>query len=290
MEDLIACLYPYGRQQHKYAETTVTSGDNSSRQIEALKKLPEIPDRRSRETTAPPDNSKDNTPAWHYSKGLLLTFSHGPKAGLGFVLGCEASSCDIVLPSLDDISRRHCYVTFDAQRRLTVRDTSSHGTIVRYDRRGGEKRRHFIWIIGGDKVLDETREIVIQIRHDLEFQIVVSKPTFPDLFFDNVDQFRAEVAKNDELPFGALGLQSVISPAPATGTQTPKHGEETPTPNENSILLKRKRLGKGVFSIVYHVWDVSTGLEHASKKFRNPKEVDWRKEATLMEQTSHVSC
>ena len=63
MEDLIACLYPCGQQQHKYAEPTVTSDDNSSRQIEALKKLPEIPDRRSRENTAPPDNSEDNTPA-----------------------------------------------------------------------------------------------------------------------------------------------------------------------------------------------------------------------------------
>lgn len=172
-----------------------------------------------------------------------------------------------------------------------MRDTSTYGTIVKYDGKGGEKRRHFTWIIGGHSILDKTNEIVIQIDDDLKFQIVVSKPTFPDLFFNNVNQFRAEVAENDELPFGALGLQSAISTAAASGTQTPERGQEgTHKPNQNSILLRRKTLGKGAFSVVYHVWDVSTGFEYASKKFRHPKKVDWREEASLMKQTSHVSC
>lgn len=194
------------------------------------------------------------------------------------------------MPKDNKISRRHCYITFDAQRRLIVRDISTHGTIVEYDRKGGEKRRNFTWIIGSHRVSDETDEIVIQIHDNLKFQIVVSQPTVPELFFNKVDQFRAEVAQNDELPFGALGLQSAISTATASGTQTPEQRGGANTPNENSILLRRMRLGKGAFSVVYHVWDVSTGFEYASKKFRKPENVDWRKEASLMKQTSHVSC
>ncbi|KAL9584902.1 MAG: hypothetical protein Q9212_001836 [Teloschistes hypoglaucus] len=298
MEDLIACLYPY--QKNEPAQEVVVSHENSARHIEARKKRPELPGRGSRETTAPPDDNTNNiqtqkkTPAWHFEEGLQLTFSHGPKAGLGFVLGTNASSCDIVLPPLRDengkpvISRKHCYITFDAQRRLIVRDCSSQGTIVEYNGDGGEKRRNFTWIIGGHQVPDSIEEIVLQIHNDLKFQIVVSKPTFPDLFFDNVDEFCVEIAENDELPFGALGLQSGISTAGASGAQTPEQRDGTNIPNQNSILLKRKKLGKGAFSVVHHVWDVSTGSDYASKKFRYPKKVNWKREASIMKKISHA--
>jgi serine/threonine-protein kinase Chk2 len=290
MEDLIACLYPY-EDKDNLAREAVRSHENSARHVKALRNVPELPSHRSRESTASPDHSEDKHPAWHRENGLQLTFSYGPKAGLGFVLGTEASSCDIFVQAPEDnkVSRRHCYITFDAQRRLLVRDCSTHGTIVTYDKKGGEKRRNFTWIIGGHEVPNKTEDIVIKIHDDLQFQIVVSEPMFPDLFYDNVDRFRAEVAKNDELPFGALGLQSGISTAAASGTQTPEQREGTETPNENSILLKRKKLGQGTFSVVHHVWDVSTGVEYASKKFRSPEKVDWRKEASLMKQISHVS-
>jgi serine/threonine-protein kinase Chk2 len=112
----------------------------------------------------------------------------------------------------------------------------------------------------------------------------------PHLFFQNVDEFRAEIAENDELPFGALDLQSGISTAAASGAQTPQRHNGRDTPNENSILLKRKKLGRGSFSVVHHVWDVSTGLEYALKKFRDPIWVGWKKEASIMMKTSHVSC
>ena len=289
MEDLIACLYPYDDSPCFYARTAVNSDENSSRHIEPQQEVPELPGRRSRESTAPPGNSENKTQSYLYEPGLQLMFSHGPKAGLGFVFGAEASSCDIPLPPLQEISRRHCYLTFDEQQRLIVRDTSSYGTIVTYNRKGGEKRRNFTWIVGGHRVPDETEEIIIQINDDLKFQVVVSKPTFPDLFVGNVDQFHTEIADYDELPFGALGFQSAISTAAASGTQTPKQGGGTRTPNQNSILLKQKRLGKGAFSVVDHVWDVSTGLEYASKKFFHPDKVNWRKEASIMKQISHVS-
>ncbi len=291
MEDLIARLYPYEKTQ--LARAAVRKPANSSRRIEALIKLPELPGRHSRESTAPLDDSKkEETPAWHYEEGIQLTFSHGPKAGKGFILGTGASTCDIVLdrPNDNQISGRHCYICFDAKRRLVVRDYSTHGTIVTYDEKGGEKRRNFTWIIGGHRSQDRTEEIILEIHKDLKFQIVVSTPRFPDLLLANIDQFRAEVAETDKLPLGALGLQSGTSTATASGIQTPyERHEGINTPNENSILLKQKKLGQGSFSVVYHVWDVSTGIEYASKKFRSPEKFDWRKEASLIKQTSHVS-
>jgi hypothetical protein len=38
---------------------------------------------------------------------------------------------------------------------------------------------------------------------------------------------------------------------------------------------------------VSRVWDVSTGLEYASKKINNV-EFDWKNEASLMKQAVHV--
>jgi hypothetical protein len=299
MEDLIGCLYPHGDTPYQYElalEKVVKNPENSSRHIEPLKKRPELPMRGSRETTAPLDEYKqDNTPSWHYSEGLQLTFSHGLKGGSGIVLGTDPNSCDIVLPALPHISRRHCYLTFNEQRRLAVRDCSRHGTIVTYDGKGGEKRRliveydragrekkrrEFTWIIGGHRVPDHTETIVIQLHEDLKFQIVVSKPAFIDAYLDNVDKFLKEAASNAEMPFGALGIQSTISTVAASGTHTPKH---------DPILLQQGILGKGTFSVVSRVWDVSNGLEYASKKFHNLKISDWKEEAALMKQTSHVS-
>jgi hypothetical protein len=294
MEDLIACLYPYrdDRTDGKLAKKVVKDPENNSRYVQRLKEKPKLPRRGSRETTAPLDKyEQDNTTSWHYEDGLKLTFSQNRKTGSRIVLGTDPNSCDIGVPVLPFISGRHCYLTFDAQRRLVVRDCSRHGTIVTYDKQGGEKRRvtvkhdtqgrvkrdEFTWIIGGDKVPDDTKTIVIQLDVNLKFQIIVSKPTFIDVYQDNVDQFLAEAA---ELPFGALGIQSTISTAPTSGTHTPTH---------NPILLQQGILGKGAFSVVSRVWDVSTGLEYAAKQFLDTKNLDWKKEAELMRQTAHVS-
>lgn len=294
MEDLIACLYPYNKNE--LARQAVKKRENASRVIEAREKRPELLGRESRETTAPPDDNVSNiayeeTPDYNYEVGLQLTFSHGPKGSHGFVIGTEASSCDIVVAKTSDhrVSRRHCYITFDAQRRLIVRDCSSNGTIVEYDKKGGDNRRNFTWIIGGHDGLHDFKELVIKLDDQLQFQVVVSKSRFPEIFLQNVDQFRAEIAVNNELPFGALGLQSAASTAGASGTQTPEERGDLDMPNKKSILFKRKKLGHGTFSVVTHVWDVSTGLEYASKKFLNPSEFNWVREAMLMKKISHVS-
>jgi hypothetical protein len=151
MEDpnLIACLFPaQSRDKGPKGKNTwevIYMPENVSRYI-----LPHIPlqiplqgqtksDCRSRESTVPLEEKMDNTPNGTYP-GLELTFNHGPKASKGFVIGTDPNSCDIVLPKLPHISRFHCAVTFDTQRRLILRDLSSNGTIVTYDDKGGESR------------------------------------------------------------------------------------------------------------------------------------------------------
>lgn len=114
MEDLIACLYPYYEtaEQRRNALRVIKK---SSRYVLPQQAMSEPPSRRSREATVPPDendNKVKKPPAHLKEPGLQLTFSHEPKESLGFVLGCDAR-CDIVLPLFDQISRRHCYITFD---------------------------------------------------------------------------------------------------------------------------------------------------------------------------------
>ncbi|TKA49288.1 hypothetical protein B0A55_13047, partial [Friedmanniomyces simplex] len=81
------------------------------------------------------------------------------------------------------------------------------------------------------------------------------------------------------VPFGALGIQSVASTAAPSGTHTPEH---------EPILLEQETLGRGAYGVVARVWDVSTGREYASKRFTNLDKSDLEKEACLMRQSPHL--
>jgi hypothetical protein len=120
-------------------------------------------DLRSRESTVSLEDEEEDTQDVTPYPGLQLTFNRGPKAGQGLVLRTDPN-CDIVLPQLSKISRFHCALTFDAQRRLILRDFSKHGTIVTYNGEGQESRHHFTWILGGHKVPRDTKNIVIEIQ------------------------------------------------------------------------------------------------------------------------------
>lgn len=280
MEDLIASLYPFPHGKKSYAHQAIDFPENSSRLIDLEEYLPELRGRQSRETTAPlSDAEDDDAKETVGGKGLQLTFTHGPKAGRGYMLGTDANKCDIVLPQRKGVSRCHCYLTFDHERRLILRDCSSNGTVVTYNGKGGEKRRHFTWILGGHRVPDETKTIVIQLHTMLKFQVVVTKPTFPDIYFENVDEFFKETAVTADLPFGVLGIQSTASTAAPSGTQTPK---------QDPILLEQETLGRGAYGVVNRAWDVSTGREYASKRFTNLERSDWKNEAYMMRQSPHV--
>nr|POE46949.1 hypothetical protein CFP56_00281 [Quercus suber] len=215
MEDVIACLYPHG-EADGYATRAVDNPNNHARLLAARDQLADLPGRGSCESTASQNDNADEDNFW-LGRGLQLTFTHGPKAGPGFVHGTDPKRCDIVLPNLPSISGRHCYMTFDDRRHLIVRDISRCGTKVRYNGQGGESRHHFTWIIGGHRVPDSIAEIIIEIHTALKFRIVVSKPPFPDLYRQRVDDFRQRVDDFRWVPsLDALGIQSIASTAAAT--------------------------------------------------------------------------
>ncbi|KAF2193574.1 hypothetical protein K469DRAFT_691126 [Zopfia rhizophila CBS 207.26] len=177
MEDanLIACLYPH-KKSHG-ARFAISNPQNISRFVLRLLQEPELLlGRESRESIAPLEENKNEPPAYFYEDGLQLTFSHGPKGDKGFAFGINQNKCDIVLPKLAGIKKLHGYFTYDDENRFIWRDSLTHGTIVTYDGKGGERRRKFTWILGGDEVPDKKiEEIVIELHEHLKFQIVVSK-------------------------------------------------------------------------------------------------------------------
>jgi hypothetical protein len=224
----------------------------------------------SRESTAPLEDDQAYAPNETSYSRLPLAFNPGPKGDQGFVFGWDPN-CDIVLPNLQSISRRHCVLKFDDQRRPILRDTSSTGTIVTYDDQGGGMRRRFTWILGGHRVPQGKQRIIIQIHKYIRFQITISRhDEYPDQYVENVDLFE----------MGALGLRSAGSSI-------------APTPRpQDPIRLEQETLGTGAFAVVQRVWDVSTGIEYARKEPLNKRRFDrrtWEKEADIMNQISHVS-
>ncbi|KAL8654598.1 MAG: hypothetical protein Q9210_001411 [Variospora velana] len=277
--NLIAHLLPVGIEAFsKPTWDAIRHSHNRSRYI-APQKADIRPEHSSRESTASVDEPPDPD---SYPK-IQLTFDNKPKVGQRFVIGRDSNSCDIVLPNHPNISRRHCLLTFDDQRRLILQDNSAYGTTVEYDEQGGQKRRtlvthdnrgkeirhHFTWILSGAKVPDGTGKIKITIA-DIKFQIKISKrETYPDQYIKNVDRF---LQREDELPIGGLGLQSTTSTAEQSEAFTPCLQLQVP------IYIDQEILGTGYSSVVRRVWNVSTGFSYASKQIINMRESEWRRE------------
>lgn len=291
--NLIACLLPALREVHnKPTWDAIRIDENRSRYIpfsaEAIRST-----HSSRESTASIDDEEE-PPDPATCPRLQLTFDNGPKVGQEFVIGKDANCCDIVLPKHPKISRRHCHLTFDAQRRLVLRDTSTHGTtvsyngnggqkrqtLVTYDNRGQEIRNYFTWILSGKDLPNKTERILIDIQN-IHFAIDVSKhEAHPDLYMKNVDRF---LQCNDELRIGGLGVQSTTSTAEQSHALTPSLQPHPP------IYIDQERLGSGNFSIVKRVWNVSTGFSYASKEIFNMKESEWRREVEILRRVSQLS-
>ncbi|KAF9880680.1 hypothetical protein CkaCkLH20_01722 [Colletotrichum karsti] len=128
---------------------------------------------------------------------LELSFTNPPKNHTGFVLGTDPC-CDIQLPNLPGIAPRHCHITFDAERRLVLRDTSDAGTAVWYDGNSNGDRPRESWVLspgcsyGFPAMVDR---VVVDIQ-TVRFQVVVndSHMARPDLYDRSVDDFMDRLA------------------------------------------------------------------------------------------------
>ncbi|KAK2801516.1 hypothetical protein FQN50_007732 [Emmonsiellopsis sp. PD_5] len=235
-----------------------------------------------------------NTADYIPTSGLRLTFSHEPKGYQGFTLGRERNECDIVLDTTYSLgaSGSHCYLTFDDQNRLILRDKSRNGTIVSYNERGAESRQHFTWIVDGNSIPDKTfREVEIKLSKTLKFRIVTpNHHTHMGQYIANIEKFRTDMAaKRSAFQRGAAPEAFIDKLGLASRTTTVAHSKSH-TPNQNPIYLTIGQLGTGAFAVVDHFWNVSTGVEYACKRPSNKnkfRRVDWEKEIDILGCISH---
>ncbi len=271
--DLIACLYPAGAHPPAWtrSQQVIESDRNRSRYVPPLLPSPSL--------------GPSAAPADHYSPCLRLSFSPPPKTGKGLVCGWDPG-CDIVLPDISGVSFRHAAFTFDEHNRLIYQDLGSQaGSQVIYDKQGHGRRKGFRWILGGHPVPGEKEEIIIQMTPTLCFRVVVcGHHVASPLYADKVNRFRQATA-----PVEAL-LDEVDLGRPPT---EPPSGVHSP-PGEGPITLQKK-LGEGGFGVVWHVWDVSTGEEHALKqpsdraiRERRVNVHRWKEEARILGRVQHV--
>ncbi|SPO06563.1 uncharacterized protein DNG_09253 [Cephalotrichum gorgonifer] len=146
----------------------------------------------------------DNTP--YTGPALRLSLSHRPKSHLGLLMGTDPS-CDVVLPKLPGISRRHCHLTFDAESRLVLRDTSKNGTAVWYDDRSNGDKRDFTWVLSSGAECgfpDRVGTLVVDIQ-TVRFQVVVNPEAGRARgYVRRVDDFLMELAGRREAAVAPL--------------------------------------------------------------------------------------
>ena len=179
--------------------------------------------------------------------------------------------CDIVLPKKKGVSRYHAALTFDKENHLVVRDLGSVcGTRVTYDGEVAERGFSIDWVVGGvEFVKDKTP--ILEFIGELQFRLVVPPQDIESpQYIDNVTRFRQGTADAADLI------------------------ERTPSSKPSGPIRWTKKLGEGVFGIVTHIFNVTTGAEYALKepkdKFRGGYIVkDWKKEADIMSCIQHVS-
>lgn len=287
MEDpnIIATLVATESESH-LARRAFTLAHNRDRYLPPLL---ETSHSSSRESTPFSDHAQEHDKV-HTADRFELTFDKPPKKPRdGFVFGWN-SDCDIQLLdknniqpedrySVQKISRRHFSITFDAQRRVVLRDTSTNGTSVSYDGQAqNEVRSHFTWII-----FPNYRSIIFQIpKAGVSFRIQLSEhKTCEAQYFANIDSVFAERKRSQESE-----LTSPVHNLRVRSRTTSTVLSEAATPRQGPIYLLREVLGQGTFGKVYKVVDVSTGEFYAGKTFYRP---DWAREVGIMKKAAHVS-
>ena len=272
MENPISIAFLYPAERDLGALIAINLEENKKRYIE-----PQI-GYDSRATTVTDEDGDDSD--LMCAPKLHLTFSEKPSGSHGFWIGLDPQ-CDVILKEekLGKISKKHCFITFDKQRRLILRDSSTYGTIVTYDDRGRERRAHHTWCLSG-KQASCASKIIIEIDR-IRFQIVVSShKNNTEEYYQNVDKFLRDIEENVSL--GALGIYSNNSTTQHSGVQTPM--DTVP------VYIMRHRLGKGGFSSVYMAWDSSTEKVCAVKCI-NPgekSEKNWKKEVDILMQAKRL--
>lgn len=292
--DLIATLYPTDMSRGvTWAQKAVELNDNDLQRVK-----PQLTPHEDCGEGSSGDAEQEediSVPFYMYSEGLQLRFGDQRKNPRGFLLG-KSPNCDIVIPDHQNsnaVGQHQCIITFDDQGRLILEDLGDssqrgHRTFVSYDDKGGEfKRRGFRWILSGTPFTSRRREsIVIGLHNLLRFQIVVEcHDILLPQYKNRVAQFRRSAGLNaSDVSLDGLNFQSLEPTAAPTGAQTL---------GTQAILLadgNKGNLGSGGQAFVTRLWDVSTGINYASKEPRSSQDRDeLKQEAQLLSDLHHVS-
>ncbi|KAH8656455.1 protein kinase [Ilyonectria robusta] len=277
--DTIAYLYPHGfGAVVKRASKAIEA--NPRYVPPRLQPTEDRYSRRERESTEPPETQGGS--ALDILPCLVVGFSDVPRTNRGLIFGSNPN-CDVFL-DYQGISNCHFSLTFDEFNRPIVKDLDSLiGTQVTYDGEGEGTRRHFQWIVGGHRIPQRMKSIIITVEDTISFQIVVPfHDVSSPVYMDKVNRFNQGTATAEGL-LDDLGVSNPDTRL-ATGAHTPGAGE----------IYLRKKLGEGAFGTVTHLWNVSTGDERVikapSRKAIRKGLVDpnsWRREARIMGQISH---
>ena len=243
---------------------------------------PDIFHRSDREPTA---DEEEHDPL-EYEAYIKVTFDQIPKTHFGLRSG-RSDDAELPLANLPAVGFYHFALTFDDDYRLIVRDVGSTcGTTVIYGRTERGRWSKFDWIVSGSDFLKGVSPIIVRVSQLIQFRLVIPQHNVQSKSYrDKVDKFRAGTADPDHLlDLGHVGLLSRVRTEVPTGVQTPVSQPDT-------AVTVRKKLGQRSFAVVYRVWNVSTGEQHALKKPLK-KSFDaavWEREALIMDRIEHVS-
>ncbi|PVH70196.1 kinase-like protein [Cadophora sp. DSE1049] len=211
-------------------------------------------------------------------------FDQIPKTRFGLRTG-RSGDAELPLASLPAVGFYHFALTFDDDYRLVIRDLGSTcGTAVIYGHTERGRWSKFDWIVGGSDFLEGVSPIIVKVSQLMQFRLVIPRHNVQSKSYrDKVDIFRAGTADPDHLlDLDRVGLSSRVRTEVPTGVQTPASQPAT-------AVTVRKKLGQGSFAVVYCVWNVSSGEQHALKKPLKTSFDDaaWEREALIMDRIEH---
>lgn len=278
---VVVRLYPADEDLDSFAREIVNSEANKSLWIPSIDQIHDVATSvASTASNASMDGNGDGE-SLLYESSLQLHIDSQQSHDNGFIIG-RSPDCDVVVPDLkglESIAEYHCAILFDGRSRLILRDLQEPhlgdgpgGTAVAYNGQGGYTRRSFTWILFGDDFVDNGVPIVVTLSDTLKFRVVVS--------LDNQSDAPALPTR----PKGATGGRERLG---LTDNVVEPNDDENP--KQRAILVKTRELGRGAQATVSQVWNVSTGLEYASK---DPLDRQyWQrltKESELLKSIHHV--
>lgn len=120
----------------------------------------------------------------------------------------------------------------------------------------------------------------------MQFRLVIPRHNFQSKSYrDKVDILRAGTVGPDHLlDLDRVDLLSRVRTEVPTGVQTPASQPAT-------AVTVREKLGQGSFAVVFRVWNVSSGEQHALKTSLKTSfnAAAWDREALIMDRIKHVS-